>query len=270
MRLAPGKISFIPADLLIEILKYIVHGPFDRDSDVAPFPLIASQVCRHWKDIVLDSPSVWTNVYLSPRSTFDIPEYLERSRQSLIKLSISFPDSHPTSTLINELELILPLHSERIQKLYIHLCDCHTPDIFAIFSIFSCLPMANLVELEILEIHDIMSYSMKRRVIRAIPKADLAWGQNIQRICVPGSWLHMVNVGSRSMLTTLEIDNDMLSKRNFKTMAGNMPMLTNLILHDLKGVHRQWGDISDGASPIIVPSLRLLRFHDHRHPKSRG
>ncbi|KAJ3573664.1 hypothetical protein NP233_g2287 [Leucocoprinus birnbaumii] len=268
------KFSLISSDILIEILQYIVNKPLDPLANEAPPQLHICQVCRQWKDLVLSSPSLWTNLYLSPRCTFGIQQYLERSMQSFIKISIAFPDSLPTSKFIQQLETLLPPHLERIRELSIHLCDCHTVDVFSTIGIFSHTTMPHLAVFEILEVSDPLGYYMKRGITRAIPKANLPWSRNLHRLCVPGYWLHMAVTGLRPKLTSLEIDDSMLAKRSFKAMLENMPALTSLILHDQNNVKHSLVDLSDAESPlqINIPSLRLLRFHEYDHlgPDSGG
>jgi hypothetical protein len=106
--------------------------------------------------------------------------------------------------------------------------------------------MVNLIAFEILEIHDLLHYFVKRGVSRATPTAGLPWGQSLQHehVCVPGSWLHMAIVGPRLALATLEVDNCMLSKKSFQAMGKNMPMLTNPILNNQNNVAHEFVDTS--------------------------
>ncbi|KAJ3573663.1 hypothetical protein NP233_g2286 [Leucocoprinus birnbaumii] len=261
-------IDGLPSELFIEIIRSVVQAPLDECSDVLPFQFTASNVCRSWKQHIYRVPSLWANVCISPRSTFDLEAFLERSKECLIRLSIIFPDSAPASRFLLQLKTLLPLHSERISELYIYHCDCRRDEVFATIGILSCHPTTNLSVLELLEDYDFYYLFYKRGVTRATPKSGLPWCQNIKHITAPGSWLHMLISAPRPFLTTLQTDDAFVKKKVFKGLVENMPALTTLILRNEHNIYN--GDIdSDGPEPIpiLIPSLRLLRleyWYKHR------
>ena len=76
-----------------------------------------SYVCRHWRDVALSCPTLWT--YLFTVSLRWTEELLARSRQALLKIRVPFRRRHGLcwSSLMSK----LMNHVDRIQELHLHL-----------------------------------------------------------------------------------------------------------------------------------------------------
>ena len=100
-------INRLPPELIVHIFSYLGGGTF-----VVP----ASQVCRRWRNVALDMPSLWT-VIREEDDVFTAQCFMERSRRA--KLDVSFivnmraPDDF--SILRN---LVIP-HAMRIRRLHL-------------------------------------------------------------------------------------------------------------------------------------------------------
>jgi len=45
-----------------------------------PFPILVSMVCKFWRTVAINSPCVWSTIFLSSSTKFDVPTFFERSK----------------------------------------------------------------------------------------------------------------------------------------------------------------------------------------------
>lgn len=84
-RAAP--VSALPTEILVVIFGYL------RSHEKSPFPLSTSHVIRRWRDVVIHTPSMWTNIRLGrqlPKSEDLLSLYLCRSRDCLLDITLFF------------------------------------------------------------------------------------------------------------------------------------------------------------------------------------
>ncbi|TEB39863.1 hypothetical protein FA13DRAFT_1724077 [Coprinellus micaceus] len=75
----------------------------DNDYDV-PFEFLVSHVCRHWRETAINTPDLWSSIYIDQPHQWDRYEaYLERSKGQVLDLDINL-ETH--SRLV--LDLIIP------------------------------------------------------------------------------------------------------------------------------------------------------------------
>ncbi|KAF8555388.1 hypothetical protein OG21DRAFT_1496339, partial [Imleria badia] len=98
----------------------IAYGPplpFQWPRLAAPGWVDLSYVCRHWRNIALNCPTLWTYLFMTtPRWT---EAFLRRSKQASLKLAVHVEeeDEHLALRFVEQ----VVKHSERIQDLRIHL-----------------------------------------------------------------------------------------------------------------------------------------------------
>lgn len=117
-------INFLPNEILGHIFTLgSSHGTEDKLSLIQErFQELASHVCRHWREIALGSPLLWTSLHIKERtSTQRIRAWLKRSRNSIIHIDIFFNDGG--SGIDYNLELLSK--NERIDATMEALCDHH-------------------------------------------------------------------------------------------------------------------------------------------------
>ena len=86
------------------------------------FPFIPAQVSQYWRQIVLATPVLWSNVDISPPWDLSaIQTYIDRSKESLIDLRLSFDfcdsDQHPSTESAHSLTHILRPHYRRCRTI---------------------------------------------------------------------------------------------------------------------------------------------------------
>ncbi|KAF8504902.1 hypothetical protein F5888DRAFT_802940 [Russula emetica] len=100
-------INRLPPELLVHIFSFLGGGTF-----VVP----ASQVCRRWRDVALDTFSLWT-VIREEDSVSAAERFMERSRHA--KLDVSFIiDMHAPDDFVILRNLVIP-HATRIRRLHL-------------------------------------------------------------------------------------------------------------------------------------------------------
>ena len=75
IRTKPSTINYFPTKLLLSVLELDVHT-----SQVPGRNQQLASVCQRWRDIALDSPSLWTTIHVAKSDTSSIRTHLERSR----------------------------------------------------------------------------------------------------------------------------------------------------------------------------------------------
>ncbi len=100
-------INRLPPELLVHIFSYLGGGAF-----VVP----ASQVCRRWRDIALDTPSLWA-VIREQDNMFAAQCFMERSRRAKLDVSIIIDMLQPDDFVVFQ-SLVMP-HATRIRRLHV-------------------------------------------------------------------------------------------------------------------------------------------------------
>lgn len=68
------------------------HGEGDEEDeeDLMPFELLVSHVCRHWRTAAVNTPDLWTNIYMEAPHQWDrYQTYIERSKGQALDLDIT-------------------------------------------------------------------------------------------------------------------------------------------------------------------------------------
>ena len=86
IRTKPSAINYFPTELLLSVLELDVHT-----SQVPGRNQQLASVCQRWRDIVLDSPSLWTTIHVAKSDTSSIRTHLERSRGAPLDIVIEAP-----------------------------------------------------------------------------------------------------------------------------------------------------------------------------------
>src|SRR5882757_2973135 len=95
-------VNRLPPELLVHIFSFLGGGAF-----VVP----ASHVCRRWRDVALDTPSLWT-VIREEDDIFAAQSFMERSRHAKLDVSVLIDMREHDDFLIFR-SLVIP-HAVRI------------------------------------------------------------------------------------------------------------------------------------------------------------
>ncbi|KAH9994210.1 hypothetical protein BJV77DRAFT_916545, partial [Russula vinacea] len=98
-------VNRLPTELLVHIFGFLGGGAF-----VVP----ASHVCRRWRDIALDTPSLWT-VIRENDDMFAAQCFMERSKNAKLDVSVLLDMREPDDFVIFQ-SLVMP-HAIRIRRL---------------------------------------------------------------------------------------------------------------------------------------------------------
>ncbi|KAJ8077661.1 hypothetical protein PM082_002094 [Marasmius tenuissimus] len=127
----------LPPELLTKIFSFSLDTPqgatalFDTSSDTLPLnssidPWAVSQVCQYWRELVLNTPSLWSFVSFDETVTGLHRLELQLQRAASQPLTIVIRTTNPRSTLIQPFILSLCPLSSTWRHLYIDL----EPDVF--------------------------------------------------------------------------------------------------------------------------------------------
>ncbi|KAG6335962.1 hypothetical protein ID866_3115 [Astraeus odoratus] len=89
-----------------------------------PFQLLASHICRHWRNVALETPSLWNKIYISDDDSppFDrVTTYLQRSKSLPLDITIGWEPSDYVEQLVElpedvDFEALLALLVPHIPK----------------------------------------------------------------------------------------------------------------------------------------------------------
>ncbi|KAF8138945.1 hypothetical protein EV363DRAFT_1394360 [Boletus edulis] len=123
-RNALSPICRLPSEQLAAIF---IHCALDHHCKSSHIPIKdipgwvnLSYICRHWRNVALDCPILWTyHFVLSLRWT---EELLARSKQASLKIRITFAASKPNSWWSNLMKRLVK-HVKRIQELHLDFPD---------------------------------------------------------------------------------------------------------------------------------------------------
>ncbi|KZV70222.1 hypothetical protein PENSPDRAFT_651744 [Peniophora sp. CONT] len=166
----PGQRSQVDA-LPVELLAHIFLLGYDNGIDSRrPFKrreiepesnweVIVSHVCRHWRNIALDTPQLWTNIRLRKLNHLERgAEYVRRSRKASLDILVDtvdpqeYAEAEPGSLLgIKEFDDAFKVaieHTERWRSLILKVCDLPCKG-RARANLRDCPPIPNLQTLQL-------------------------------------------------------------------------------------------------------------------------
>ncbi|KAG0694431.1 hypothetical protein DFH29DRAFT_1083837 [Suillus ampliporus] len=129
-RNALAWISSLPSDILVTIFTSIMEEEtFNRYTNpprrcCAPTSMIVTHVCRHWRQVALECPTLWA--YINCASSRWVPIMLERSKKAALVVTYSAPDSLEQSMeqVLSQLPRIKVLQLCSFQRDVNRVLDC--------------------------------------------------------------------------------------------------------------------------------------------------
>jgi hypothetical protein len=115
-------INRLPPELLVHIFSFLGGGAF-----VVP----ASHVCRRWRDVALDTPSLWT-VIREEDDIFAAQSFMERSRHGKLDVSVLIDMREHDDFLIFR-SLVIP-HAVRIRRLHVDVYGDRAYDFYCLLA----------------------------------------------------------------------------------------------------------------------------------------
>ncbi|KAF9564251.1 hypothetical protein CPC08DRAFT_705425 [Agrocybe pediades] len=212
-----------------------------------------THVCRLWRTIALNSPTLWTDIDLNHLNW--AKEALVRSRMAALKISfqlMGFPGDNSTTELAKD----IIRQGSRLKDLSIR---SHRPARGKIEEILRSFPRStpNLQSLEITHV------SRSTKII-CLPSDRLCDAEKLQRLSITGcgiDWVH--HILNKKTLTVLKLVNitstSTISMPQFLQSLGDMRSIQTLELKNAFSIlvpHHT----SMQSQRIALPSLRVLRL----------
>ncbi|KAF9455089.1 hypothetical protein P691DRAFT_800097 [Macrolepiota fuliginosa MF-IS2] len=265
----PSQLPILPPDILIEIFATRPSGMlFDEHAENIP-PLAAS-VCYYWRDVVLSSPAVWTNVTASTASTYDPDLYLQRSSPYPFNLYLYFDGVSTSAHFIRAFSRALHVHYQRLDELFIFY---RARDQTLGSEFLPGLHALGPLNISVLWIE--AKYQAPWPSPPAGQAITLAAASMPNSIMFPPTpklifcklpvvWITLITHTLPS-LKTLWITECHISRFAFCKLAQGMPALRTLILEDVEQrappLHG-----GDRVPSVTLSSLSVLVIHFHWHP----
>ncbi|KAG2043388.1 hypothetical protein BDR03DRAFT_1005432 [Suillus americanus] len=153
----------LPTEILAQIFLYCI--PEDRNCTPAPYltPVLLTTVCRRWREVALDMPSLWRRLRLEvghsgwQQRAFCYDSYLKRSRGRQLSLTLEGHDTDWT-----ELRSLLQPYIGQISFLSV-----------GFFSNCGPLVLTDFHGLEELVIYNDANYNLVSAVVRSIAQLPL-------------------------------------------------------------------------------------------------
>jgi len=241
----------LPTELLVWIFKAGALIPAHRNE--LPFPLLVSRICRHWRDIVIDSPDVWTNVqWYVPSRPFPAI-WFERSKSCLLDITLQVHSCYLEQDEDLDISPLIP-HMDRCRRLIIDVKDDYElvelirplKDVFA--------PRLEYVEVCLREPDGDGELNEQHFFTGETP--------NLRSVRLRRAFLQVppTLVGVR----TLDLHEWLPSSTQF-LLLGTASSLTTLVLHDCTLMNEDEDDDDDEYPVVELPSLLNLAIS---YPKS--
>ncbi|TFK20276.1 hypothetical protein FA15DRAFT_759511 [Coprinopsis marcescibilis] len=287
----PHPIHTIPAELLAKIFKTATNSSLKEWHDTSttvgwnpPFPMLACAVCRHWRDIALNSPDLWSTVHVPisvserpPRSLrFDpaklTSRWLDHSKSAPLDVYISIPSLMFAYDLCGE--VILPKvtqHADRLRLLAItgDVKDVSSPNIRGILASIA-QKMGSTWPTRTLSLRFIGSVDCNARITTNTALLDRFWDNSqealtlespaVQKLEIEGIRFNISWVPGLVSLTVYDLES---THEEFHQLFISVPHLRELSLHRL----RVFLD-STGPKVNIIPNLEYLSLGFHRRPST--
>ena len=93
---SPTTIDVLPIELLSYIFHLAVHAEskqngLDFDASTVHAPLQLALVSKHWREVALGTPSIWSSILVTIEAVQDPEQYDTRHIEQCLQLSKSYP-----------------------------------------------------------------------------------------------------------------------------------------------------------------------------------
>lgn len=258
----PNQLPTLPPDVLLEIFTTRPSPELPCSNRPENIPVLASSVCRYWRDVILATPTGWTNMVASSGSKYRPSLCLQRSFPLPFSLYLHFDNpSKSPSQFMRSLHHALPLHCKRLDELFIFYSahDCMLGEIL------STLYTMDSLDIRVLYM-DVMYFapgyfSMSSGEVLCLKLPPLP---KLTFCKLPSQFVSLLNpVSTFPCLRTLWITDILFLRCGLGSLSERMPALTTLILQN---VDFRAGLLSEAMPVAILPSLSTLVVHFNWHP----
>ncbi|KAJ7167830.1 hypothetical protein C8R46DRAFT_1218748 [Mycena filopes] len=230
-----GGIESLPPEILIEILWHGAEILPPNSPDMVPFPTIASQVCRLWRNLALATPDLWTTIRISEdlASVDAAALYISRTRNRLLDITITLP---PNSGCIDyDFDRVLNIlgpHRRRWRTFALHVGEREMHQVSVFLQSKDPKEFAQLTYLHVAE--GIMGGFR----VPQLPRLQAVRVQDIDTIVsVVGERMEALH--TLDIISASEIVCYASGESSFQRAVELMPHLTTLVLREFQHAPRQ-------------------------------
>jgi len=256
------SLSFIHSlsdDMLFEIfLIFVVQSNSAKAlRSNPPAQFILSTICRRWRDVVISSPLLWTDIFFPAHPKYDTLIFFERSCPAPINVNFDSVSCRlQDDAALSRFAQALTKHISRLRAFTIFV-----PGITDMREFWGTLERLEALDLQTLDIRS--CYQSTCDVIAGASHTPLWRGGLVRSVRVVGLCFRCLPllVG----LTKLEIGHVELNSRDLQTLLNNYPSLSTLVIGRFGAPnHDFWAPLPDQTphpAPVLAPSLRSLAIY---------
>ena len=266
---ALAPVSRLPLETLYTIFS-LATGMYSCDASSGAAPIggmiSVSHVCKHWRNVALSCPTLWSAINFNTLIPECIPEFLSRSQEAPLAISWVIKDSYsphyPTGgdDADNDSSLALVLRNQlwRVRSLSLVLRFNREDMVLRRLNVPAPL-------LESLNIHCTKLTELSSEAYEVVHQSLVSGKlRRLELTCVPMTWSQV----SLPHLTHLSITGRLHFDAHYRTNVGllldaisRMPMLESLAIQ-VALAHPSM-DASTESTQMTLPHLRSLRLTEH-------
>ncbi|KAF8905519.1 hypothetical protein CPB84DRAFT_1620037, partial [Gymnopilus junonius] len=222
-----------------------------------PNQLLLAAVCRRWRNLVLDTPLLWTSIYIPSAVSFS---FFERSQPALIDVCLNSISSgiQADSDLLSRTSEAIANHISRVRSLKVHVWE--SKEVYAVFHAWKDLEAVNLKNLTISSFNGSLNppNTFPFPVFSSPTFTKFSFWQGGKSL----SSLKLEGFGYQEFaplpnLTSLEIDRLNTTPTEFRDLLTSCPLLDKLIIHHF-GAPSYTTESSPPNQEIDASSLRIF------------
>ncbi|KAJ3507864.1 hypothetical protein NLJ89_g6065 [Agrocybe chaxingu] len=252
-------INELPDDLLAEVITFATKSSKPNRNPEVPVQIELSLVCRRWRDLILHSPLLWTDIFISTSSLSNASIFFERSQTALIDVTCSsVVNGHSAHTAyISMISSTIARHISRLRSLDIDVSE--PSEVTYIFLQWKDLEAPNLKSLHICSTpYPYMTFLTSYEPENEFPSWIVA--NALSSIRLEG--IESQHFPPLPSLTSLDLDKTKLCPQQFCNILNNCPRLENLVIRRFGSPH----ELLDWEIPYTQPlmeaqSLRSLAIN---------
>ncbi|CAA7258686.1 unnamed protein product [Cyclocybe aegerita] len=251
-------INELPDDLLTEVITFAMKSSKPNRNGEVPVQIELSLVCRRWRDLILHSPLLWTDIFISTTPLINASIFFERSQTALIDVTFSsYTGDNTNADHDYTIYSTVAKHISRIRSLSIDVIG--PSDYYPFF-----LPWKGLEAPTLKSLHIRSCFDGSTRFLTSYET------DNELPVWIVANALHSVKLeGFESRhfpplpsLTSLDLDKAKLCPGQFCHILNNCPLLEYLVIHHFGSPDGE-RDREGRSVPQFVeaPSLRSLAIN---------
>jgi len=235
-------------DLIIEIFKLALLDLTLKEVNI-PIQYVLCTVCRSWRELILHTPVLWTDIHIPTSAPFDNFIFFERSSPALIDVTFSSVSTWASAVMHLHARVsdLISKHIHRLRSLTI--CILSPQELAPLLQSWKQQDAPNFQHLSI----DTLAGHPAHEVVLSQPNVNALRYLNLYEFDFYG-------FPSLPCLTNLEVSRMSPTPRQMRTLFTSCPILDTLVIRRMGSPEKSRDDPTE-MSQVDAPFLRSLAFN---------